>query len=213
MTTIIVNTNRDDANGPLGNGLLTLRDAIAMAAPNDVITFARPMTIDLNATLVGSAGQNLTNGSNNVDIGDFLTFNANNGHTVAWTADTRVAWTATSYDQIGDVTKKVSGNNAGDPLSTESYVYDSAGRLTVKTTLEGSTTTFSYDASGQLLGEKLDGSMTSYQYDATGNRTTVIASGKGAATGRNVASATGATAIPCGAAIAKAIRTAGAGSC
>ena len=54
-------------------------------------------------------------------------------------------------------------------LSEEDYVYNGAGNLTGKT-VDGATTTYTYDDIDQLLTESRTGYSATYTYDANGNR-------------------------------------------
>jgi VCBS repeat-containing protein len=60
MADIIVNTNSDSFTWNPNDNVITLREAIAIAGPNDVIRFAAPMTIDLVGGLLIQAGQTVT---------------------------------------------------------------------------------------------------------------------------------------------------------
>ena len=70
-------------------------------------------------------------------------------------------------------------NTAADDsvISSFIYTYDDLGRPLTMTTLDG-TTTYSYDADGQLTSVSLPGGRTiTYQYDADGNRVSVTDDG------------------------------------
>jgi RHS repeat-associated protein len=87
---------------------------------------------------------------------------------------TRQTFSSGQYDELGYSTRNwqtsVSHkNSSGTVLSSESYVYDSAGNLTSKT-VDGVTTTYTYDNIDQLLSESRTGYSASYTYDANGNR-------------------------------------------
>ncbi|MCC7362114.1 MAG: hypothetical protein IT317_21700 [Anaerolineales bacterium] len=97
-----------------------------------------------------------------------------------------------TYDAAGRLTRAQNGNNTattyqfdasshvtriallgpGDALLREFvYTYDALGRRITQTTTEG-TTSFGYDAVGQLTSASLPGGPTlTYTYDAAGNRT------------------------------------------
>jgi YD repeat-containing protein len=60
----------------------------------------------------------------------------------------------------------VDANGSGTVLNTNSYAFDVADRMTLKTE-NGVSTTYAYDKLGQVTA---DGA-TSYAYDAAGNRT------------------------------------------
>ena len=79
---------------------------------------------------------------------------------------TVVATTVYSYDAAERETNLKTTNGSGTVLSNYTYTYDAASQLTAKQE-NGTTTSFSYDADGQLTA---DGA-TGYSYDATGNRT------------------------------------------
>jgi RHS repeat-associated protein len=71
-----------------------------------------------------------------------------------------------AYDAQGNVTNIVHQNSSGSTLASFSYGYDAAGEL--KTKVEnGSTTSYTYDAKGQLTAA----GSTSYSYDTNGNPT------------------------------------------
>jgi RHS repeat-associated protein len=86
-------------------------------------------------------------------------------------------YTTHQYDAAGQVTNMV--NYAPDDAvqSRFDYTYDVNGNRTSMTTLEG-TTTYEYDAIGQLVGVTYpDGRQVSYEYDAVGNRISVTDDG------------------------------------
>ncbi len=70
-----------------------------------------------------------------------------------------VSW---GYDALGHLTSE---NRTGGSARTASYVVDGAGNRTSQT-VNGQTTTFSYDADDELTG---DSAGNVYQYDAEGN--------------------------------------------
>ncbi len=87
-------------------------------------------------------------------------------------------YTTYSYDVVGQLTNIVNYQANNTINSRFDYTYDSLGRRTSSTTLEGNTT-YSYDATGQLTSVVLPNNRTiSYEYDAAGNRISVIDSGK-----------------------------------
>lgn len=141
------------------------------------------------------------------------TISDQNGYTVAYGYDaqgrletlsdgsgTLVTYT---YDPVGRVSRKDFGNgtasvftynslsqltqiqNLRPDTSVESqfdYTYDSNGRRRTETTAAG-TTTYAYDANGQLVAVDLPGGRTiAYSYDAAGNRTSVTDSSLGTTT-------------------------------
>src|SRR5262249_48382787 len=69
-------------------------------------------------------------------------------------------------DGAGRVTGITDQDGSGVTLAQLAYTYDPAGRLTSQT-VNGTTTTYTYDATGQLTGA----GGTAYSYDAEGNRT------------------------------------------
>lgn len=79
---------------------------------------------------------------------------------------TLVGTTEYDYDAGGRVTGVTTKDDVGATLLATGYGYDLADRLTSRTE-GGVTTTYTYDAAGQLTG---DGA-TTFAYDATGNRT------------------------------------------
>jgi RHS repeat-associated protein len=82
-------------------------------------------------------------------------------------AGTTVVGTTThDYDAAGRQTHLLQKNGSGTTLAEYTYTYDAAGRMTAKDE-NGTTTSYSYDADGELTA---DGA-TTYSYDATGNRT------------------------------------------
>ena len=124
-----------------------------------------------------------------------LPFGDRYGMQYSWTTSpsTRVAWTATAYDAIGQVIDKISAANDGTAIGRETYVYAAnTGLLQSQTTLDGVTTTFAYDAIGQLTSQTRNGAITTFTYDGTGNRT-AVATDSGTAT---YVTGTGATGTP-----------------
>jgi len=86
-------------------------------------------------------------------------------------------FTTYEYDEAGQLESLVNHLPDGADSSRFDYTYDALGRRTSVTTLEG-TTTFGYDAIGQLTLVILPGGRTiQYDYDAAGNRTAVIDNG------------------------------------
>jgi RHS repeat-associated protein len=85
--------------------------------------------------------------------------------------------TSYSYDAAGNTTAIV--NYGPDQLvqSYTNYTYDALG-LPIAMATPAGTTTYGYDADGQLTSVSLPGGrIITYQYDATGNRIAVIDSG------------------------------------
>ena len=86
-------------------------------------------------------------------------------------------YTTYSYDVVGQLSNIVNYQVNNTINSRFDYSYDSLGRRTSSTTLEGKTT-YSYDATGQLTSVVLPNNRTiSYEYDAAGNRISVKDSG------------------------------------
>jgi RHS repeat-associated protein len=86
-------------------------------------------------------------------------------------------YTTYDYDAAGEVLAIVHHDPAGEVQSRFDYDYDAQGRRTSVTTLTG-TTTYSYDAIGQLTGAAYSaGQSVFYDYDAAGNRTSVLDDG------------------------------------
>ncbi len=85
--------------------------------------------------------------------------------------------TAYQYDVAGNVTSVVNTGANSSILSSFAYTYSLNGLVQSMTTLDG-TTTYGYDASGQLVSVQLPGGrIIAYQYDASGNRISVKDSG------------------------------------
>jgi YD repeat-containing protein len=70
------------------------------------------------------------------------------------------------YDDRGNVTEIEHLDGSGTVLEDFQYAYDAANQLTSETD-NGTTTNYTYDATGQLT----DAGATNYSYDANGNRT------------------------------------------
>ncbi len=92
-------------------------------------------------------------------------------------------YTTYTYDPAGNVQSVVNHGPRPAPAvdgpvnSRFDYTYDSNGRVLTETTLSG-TTTYGYDAAGQLTSASLPGGrVLIYAYDADGNRTVVDDSG------------------------------------
>jgi len=100
------------------------------------------------------------------------------------------------YDAAGQLASLVNLKADGTVNSRYDYTYDAVGQRTAVTTLDG-TTTYAYDAAGQLVGAQLpDGRQLTYRYDAAGNRIEVQDSGAAytyATNALNQYTATGAT--------------------
>jgi RHS repeat-associated protein len=79
----------------------------------------------------------------------------------------RVGKSTYTYDAAGRLIDLVQKDGAGTSLAAYAYAYDAAGNLTSETLNGGTPTTYTYDATNQLLSD----STTSYSYDANGNRT------------------------------------------
>src|SRR5207249_3608469 len=78
----------------------------------------------------------------------------------------QIGTSSLSYDTVGRITHLQHLNGSGSNLANYTYTYDLASRLTSET-LNGTTISYSYDATNQLTG---DGTAT-YSYDLAGNRT------------------------------------------
>jgi RHS repeat-associated protein len=82
-------------------------------------------------------------------------------------------YTTYGYDSAGRLLNLVNHAQDGTVQSSFDYTYDVNGNRTSMTTLAG-TTTYTYDALGQLVGVTYPGGrQVTYAYDAAGNRTTV----------------------------------------
>jgi RHS repeat-associated protein len=80
-----------------------------------------------------------------------------------------------TYDGSGQLTHLQHKDGTGSNLANYTYTYDAVHRLLTET-LNGTTTTYSYDSSNQLTND----SRLTYSYDAAGNRTmTGYATGTG----------------------------------
>jgi RHS repeat-associated protein len=76
------------------------------------------------------------------------------------------------YDSLSRLNKVMVKNSAGTTtLRSQNWVYDGVGNMTSRT-IEGVTTTYSYDNIHQLITESRSGSLLEYTYDANGNRLT-----------------------------------------
>lgn len=74
------------------------------------------------------------------------------------------------YDSLSRLNKVMVKNSAGTTtLRSQNWVYDGVGNMTSRT-IEGVTTTYSYDNIHQLITESRSGSLLEYTYDANGNR-------------------------------------------
>src|SRR5262249_56700287 len=87
----------------------------------------------------------------------------------------RVDFTYTNRDQLGTVTR-YSDLAGTTKVGDSSYTYDAAGRLTNLVHKDGSGTvlssyTYGYDLAGRVTTETLGGSTTTYSYDATNELT------------------------------------------
>lgn len=86
------------------------------------------------------------------------------------------AYTQLGYDSRDRTTSISHKKSDGTVLSSESYVYDSAGNL-ISRVVVGTTTTYGYDVVDQLTSESRSGYSASYTYDANGNRTSKTLNG------------------------------------
>ncbi len=78
---------------------------------------------------------------------------------------TLIGSTSFTYDAADQVTNIHHRNGSAANITNVTYTYDAANNLSTQTR-DSATTTYSYDASGQITG---DGT-TTYAYDANGNR-------------------------------------------
>ena len=86
-------------------------------------------------------------------------------------------YTTYAYDSRGNVSEVANFAPDGSTVSKFDYTYDAQGNPLTITSAQG-TTTYAYDAAGQLVSVILPGGRTvTYAYDAAGNRTTVTDSG------------------------------------
>ncbi|NCS06775.1 MAG: hypothetical protein GPJ07_09250, partial [Microcystis aeruginosa G13-07] len=86
-------------------------------------------------------------------------------------------YTTYDYDDAGQLVSLVNYSGDGTINSSFEYNYDTMGRRTSMTTLDG-TTTYGYDGIGQLTSVILSNGRTiEYRYDAAGNRISVQDSG------------------------------------
>ena len=82
------------------------------------------------------------------------------------TGTTQIGSTTYSYDAADQLIDLVDEDGSGTNIAEYTYAYDEAGQVTSETIDGGTPTDYSYDATGQLIG---DGG-TSVSYDLTGNR-------------------------------------------
>ena len=129
-------------------------------------------TVNYSYDAVGRL-QQLTNGNNEriisyeYDADDRLVKETNGNST----------YTTYGYDSVGQVLSIVNYTASDSINSRYGYEYDTAGRRTRMTTLEGDFS-YEYDVTGQLTSVTLpDDRKIEYQYDAAGNRTTVVEGG------------------------------------
>ncbi len=86
-------------------------------------------------------------------------------------------YTTYTYDLAGNTKSLINYAPNNSINSRFDYTYDANGLRTTMTTLQG-TTTYGYNAAGELTSVLLPGNRTiTYSYDATGNRTEVSDSG------------------------------------
>ena len=78
-----------------------------------------------------------------------------------------VGTTALAYDNAGNLTNLQHKDGAGSNLANYVNIFDVDNRITSETRNGGPATNYTYDATGQLIG---DGT-TNYIFDANGNRT------------------------------------------
>jgi YD repeat-containing protein len=86
-----------------------------------------------------------------------------------------------SYDPVGNNTGQQSWSASGTALLMYTATYDAVRNRLTMVELDGTRSTFSYDATYQLINEQRSGTNaynTSYQYDAVGNRVVVNDSGQ-----------------------------------
>jgi RHS repeat-associated protein len=78
------------------------------------------------------------------------------------------------YDDFGRLASDQLKNGAGQSVASITYGYDTADRLTSKTTTGtagAGNDTYTYDFAGRLTSSTLGSTTTSYEWDASGNRT------------------------------------------
>jgi len=85
-------------------------------------------------------------------------------------------YSTVTYDLAGQVVATASYDSAGAQLATQSSMYDANGNAMAVTDARGTTTTYTYDATGLLTSEvqPISGSdsiTTTFGYDVGGNRT------------------------------------------
>jgi RHS repeat-associated protein len=86
-------------------------------------------------------------------------------------------YTTYAYNLSGQLTSLINYAPGGAVNSKYVYTYDVLGRVATMTTTDG-TTTYQYDATGQVISVALPGGRTiTYSYDAAGNRTSATDSG------------------------------------
>lgn len=86
------------------------------------------------------------------------------------------------FDLLGRETKREDSGLNGRPITSYACTYDAVGNRSVVTELDGSTTHYAYDATGQLLSETRENGSTTwnllYEYDAVGNRVKKVDNGE-----------------------------------
>ena len=73
-----------------------------------------------------------------------------------------------SYDDIYQLTAETQLDNGGQAQYTAEYDYDAAQNRTVKT-IDGTSTSYTYNVANELLTETTGGQTTYYRYDGCGN--------------------------------------------
>jgi hypothetical protein len=166
--------------GDSGTSMTTDRSFTFGAIPGDItgdgqVDLGGPDYLAFGASNPNSAGDSNYvpafdfNADGSVDATDGTVFNAYYGTHFAsgYPSVDPTQWTASVYDADGEVTQIASGNLGGNGALNDHYSYDGAGRVTRQTDLQGDVTTYTYDATGQLLTQTLNSVTTTYAYDST----------------------------------------------
>jgi RHS repeat-associated protein len=115
---------------------------------------------------------NLLSSVSRLDIGTFgFTYNAD-GQPLTLTRPNGVTST-TAYDGVGRPASLTYKNASGTTLAAYAYTYDASGNRTSATDSAG-TESYSFDTVGRLIGVSYpDGTSIAFGYDAAGNRTSL----------------------------------------